>query len=73
MSEEPIQWLRIVAPHFTAGIKYRGQKCVDGAPILHYVMHMTRTEFLRYCERKKWTVEELESTKPNPTPEVKNG
>lgn len=57
--EEPAVWFRIVAPHFVAGIRFKGEKCVNAAPILMYARRMTKSAFLAYCRQRKWTVEEL--------------
>ncbi len=48
--------LRIVAPHFVAGIVRGG----DVAPIIKYMKGMTLTQIRTYCERKCWTVEVME-------------
>lgn len=56
-------WYRIVAPHFTAGIAFKGERCTNSAPILHYATQMTKDKFLQYCKNKGWSVEELESNK----------
>lgn len=55
------QWLRVSAPHFTAGIKFADDRCVDAAPILVWVLRkrLGREWFLHYCRQKRWTVEFL--------------
>lgn len=45
--------LRIVAPHFVAGI-VRGGAC---APIIAYMKGWTLREIRDYCARKGWLVE----------------
>lgn len=45
--------LRIVAPHFVAGI-VRGGLC---APIIGYMRGWTLRQIREYCERKCWDVE----------------
>lgn len=50
--------LRVVAPHFVAGI-VRGGPC---APILAYMKGWTLREIKSYCARKGWKVEVLWDT-----------
>lgn len=45
--------LRIVAPHFVAGIVRGGAV----APIIKYMRGWTLAEIRRYCATKRWTVE----------------
>jgi len=45
--------LRIVAPHFVAGIVRGGMV----APIIRYMKGWTRAKIEAYCRRKGWTVE----------------
>jgi hypothetical protein len=45
--------LRIVSPHFVAGI-VRGGLC---APIIGYMRGWTFAQIRDYCVRKNWTVE----------------
>ena len=45
--------LRIVAPHFVAGI-VRGGLC---APIIKYMKGWTLAQIRAYCKKKKWEVE----------------
>lgn len=48
--------LRIVAPHFVAGIVRGG----DAAPIIRYMKGKTLHWILSYCARKGWSVEVME-------------
>jgi hypothetical protein len=48
--------LRIVAPHFVAGI-VRGGLC---APIIRYMRGWTYRQIAEYCQRKGWQVEKLD-------------
>jgi len=47
--------LRIIAPHFVAGI-VRGEAV---APIIKYMKGWTLAQIRAYCQQKGWTVEEL--------------
>lgn len=47
--------LRIVAPHFVAGI-VRGGQC---APIIKYMKGWTLDRIEEYCRRKGWAVERM--------------
>ena len=44
--------LRIVAPHFVAGIEING-RC---APILRYMTGWTEKKIREYCKKKSWQV-----------------
>jgi len=46
--------LRIVAPHFVAGVVV-GERA---APIIRYMKHWSEVSIREYCERKKWVVGE---------------
>lgn len=45
--------LRIVAPHFVAGIVRGGR----AAPIIAYMKGWTLREIQAYCGKKRWAVE----------------
>ncbi len=45
--------IRVVAPHFVAGI-VRGGRC---APIIAYMKGWTWPQIRAYCARKGWTCE----------------
>lgn len=51
--------LRIVAPHFVAGVFTDGALVRDAAPILAYMVGWTRAQFATYVRRKGWTVERI--------------
>lgn len=48
--------VRIVAPHFVAGLVYDdcANKVVEAAPILKYMLNWNRVMVKRYCGWKKW-------------------
>lgn len=46
--------LRIVAPHFVAGVEAQGSRIVRAAPIVHYMVGWSRTRFVGYAEEKGW-------------------
>jgi len=48
--------LRILAPHFVAGIVRGGQV----APIIRYMKGWTYRRILDYCARKGWSVEVID-------------
>ncbi len=48
--------LRVVAPHFVAGIVRSGPV----APIIRYMKGWTLREIESYCAKKGWTVERME-------------
>jgi hypothetical protein len=50
--------LRIVAPHFVAGVVMHDQIAVTTAPILAYMNGWTRERVEAYCRTKGWRVEE---------------
>lgn len=50
--------LRILAPHFVAGVELFEGRAVRSAPILRYMMGWTLQSIRDYCKRKQWTLEE---------------
>ncbi len=50
--------LRITAPHFVAGAEFDG-RCVRAAPILRWMLGLSLTSVLQYCERKGWQADVL--------------
>ena len=59
--------LRIVAPHFVAGVILWDDKAVQVAPIVSYMRGWTLARATTYCERKGWgcsTVAQVERTRP---------
>lgn len=59
--EEPKPvWYRVEAPHFVAGIKFNGQKCVDAAPILSWCLGGSKGRILNIFKSKGYKVEELD-------------
>lgn len=51
--------IRIVAPHFVAGIDAEDGRVVEAAPILRYMIGWTGPQVAAYCTRKGWTWERL--------------
>lgn len=49
--------IRIVAPHFVAGVVLLDDCVVRAAPILKYMMGWSRCRIELYCERKGWKPE----------------
>jgi hypothetical protein len=49
--------VRIVAPHFVAGVEADNGRVVRAAPILHYMLGWTGGRLASYCARKGWTWE----------------
>lgn len=47
--------VRVVAPHFVAGIIVDGGACVHAAPILHWAVGRKQDELRAYFARKGWT------------------
>lgn len=46
--------VRVVAPHFVAGMTIRDGQADRCAPILHYMRGWTLSEISAYCAKKKW-------------------
>lgn len=51
--------LRIVAPHFTAGVDLVDDVVLLTAPILKHMMGWTYQRVVNYCQLKQWTVTEV--------------
>lgn len=51
--------VRIVAPHFVAGLVADGGRVVEAAPILRYMLGWTGSQVARYCRRGAWRWERL--------------
>lgn len=49
--------VRIVAPHFVAGIVARNGRVVRAAPILGYMRGWDGAAVASYCDRKDWAWE----------------
>ena len=49
--------VRIVAPHFVAGLVARAGAVVRAAPIIRYMVGWTGKRVRDYCARKGWTWE----------------
>lgn len=60
MRELPANTLvRIVAPHFVAGIEASSGRVVNAAPILRYMIGWDARRVADYCARKAWEWERL--------------
>ncbi len=47
--------VRVVAPHFVAGLVCHGDHCTDAAPILEWAIGKTREDLRTYFANKGWT------------------
>lgn len=47
--------VRVVAPHFVAGLEMAGDRCVVAAPILRWCEGKTREQLRAYFARRGWT------------------
>lgn len=54
-----IRCVRIVAPHFVAGIELSGEFCISAAPILHYMVGWSIIDIVKYCNMKQWYFESM--------------
>lgn len=54
--------MRIVAPHFVAGVLVEGGRIVGAAPILRWAVHKRLSELAAYCRRKGWEMAQCSST-----------
>lgn len=57
--------IRIVAPHFVAGIVPHNGRVVNAAPILRYMIHWTGREVAAYCAKKGWSWQRVECAPEN--------
>lgn len=48
------QLIRVVAPHFTAGMCMTGDVCTEAAPILKWAIGKSRDDLRRYFAKKGW-------------------
>lgn len=46
--------IRIVAPHFVAGVVIEDRRVVKAAPIVKYMIGWSVTRVLTYCRRRGW-------------------
>jgi hypothetical protein len=60
--------VRVVAPHFVAGIIVRDGKCVTAAPILRWAIGKTRDELRAYFASKRWDARIIAANAKNPPP-----
>jgi hypothetical protein len=58
--------VRIVAPHFVAGVDALNGRVVHAAPILHYMRGWDARRVAAYCARKGWTWQRLAAAPPPP-------
>lgn len=50
----PESLVRVVAPHFVAGLIMAGNRCTEAAPILKWAIGKDRAELRAYFARKSW-------------------
>ena len=60
MPETRTTLIRVVAPHFVAGLEIEAGRCVRAAPILRWAIGRTEAELWRYFRRKGWQAEAIE-------------
>jgi hypothetical protein len=58
MTEGPIL-VRVVAPHFVAGLSVFEDRVVEAAPILRYAVGWTADRLRRYVRHKGWTASRI--------------
>lgn len=46
--------IRVVAPHFVAGLMMTGDTCTEAAPILRWAIGKSRKDLYRYFATKGW-------------------
>jgi hypothetical protein len=51
--------IRIVAPHFVAGIEARDGRVIRAAPILAYMLGWDGARVAQYAKRRGWTWQRL--------------
>jgi hypothetical protein len=51
--------IRIIAPHFIAGVIITAGRAGRRAPILGYMVGWTAQRIIEYCEKKNWRYELL--------------
>ncbi len=52
--------MRIIAPHFVAGLVLNEDKiCVRTAPILNYMLGWNWWQVIAYCKKKRWSYEHV--------------
>lgn len=51
--------IRIIAPHFTAGVIITCGQVTRRAPILYYMVGWSPQEVIDYCAKKGWRYELL--------------
>lgn len=51
--------IRIVAPHFVAGLEWNenSNQVIKAAPIIHYMMGWHIRQIEEYCNNKEWSME----------------
>jgi len=51
--------LRIVAPHFVAGLIHHDGRVVEAAPILRFMVGWSGRQVAGYCARRGWAWERV--------------
>lgn len=49
--------VRVVAPHFVAGLMMHRDRCVQAAPILRWAERKPWYQIKQYLERRRWEYE----------------
>lgn len=58
--------VRIIAPHFVAGLEADGGRVTVAAPILRYMVGWSGKQVADYCVKKRWTWERVAFTPAGP-------
>lgn len=56
--------VRVVAPHFTAGLVFEGKRVVEAAPILRWTMRHDADWLAAYFKRKGWEAKRVRPKGP---------
>jgi hypothetical protein len=62
MNEEP-KLVRVVAPHFVAGIDIANGKCTEAAPILAWAKGRSADDLRTYFKKKGWQASVIDPQK----------
>lgn len=65
--------VRIVAPHFVAGLVCDGDVCTEAAPILRWAVGKDRAELRAYFARKGWAASVIDRGLERPDRGTKSG
>src|SRR5262245_40073478 len=56
--------VRVVAPHFVAGVVARDGRIVEAAPILYWMMGFDGRQFFKACSQRLWHFETIDVHSP---------